>query len=164
MFVFTLPREGAEWRSLVREAERLGVGDRLENLGPIPVAEGPQLYRVCHVCFLPTVLESFSATYPEAMAMGMPIVTSDLDFARDICRDAALYFPPRDPVAAAGRLVELLTNRATWERLVRAGKERIAQLPTPDEQYQMDLGVFRQVLGREREQIKTGTGTSRHAH
>lgn len=35
---------------------------------------------------MPTVLEVFSATYPEAMAL--PIVTSDLDFARDICDNA----------------------------------------------------------------------------
>jgi glycosyltransferase involved in cell wall biosynthesis len=147
VFVFTLPREHAEWLWLLRRARRLGVADRFENLGPIPVAEGPRLYQSCHVCFLPTALESFSATYPEAMAMGMPIVTSDLDFARDICRDAALYFPPRDPSAAAGRVVELVTKQATWEALIGAGKDRIAQLPTPEEQYQLDLGVFRQVLG-----------------
>jgi glycosyltransferase involved in cell wall biosynthesis len=147
VFVFTLPHEHPEWKALARQASRLGVAERLQNLGPIPVAEGPQLYQSCHVCFLPTVLESFSATYAEAMAMGMPIVTSDLDFARDICRDAGLYFSPRDPAAAAMALVELLSTRAKWEELVAAGKERIAQLPTPEEQYRMDLGVFRQVLG-----------------
>jgi glycosyltransferase involved in cell wall biosynthesis len=146
VFVFTLPRDHAAWRSLVRDAEKLGVGNRLENVGPIPVAEGPKLYESCHVCFLPTVLESFSATYPEAMAMGMPIVTSDLDFARDICRDAALSFPPRDARAGASQLVGLLNNRGKWDELVAAGKARIAELPTPEEQYQMDLAVFRQGL------------------
>ncbi len=147
-FVFTLPIESSTWRALDRLSRRLGVRDRIVNLGPIPVAEGAALYRSCHVCFLPTVLESFSATYPEAMAMGMPIVTSDLNFAHDVCRDAALYFPPRDPQQAAARIAELIDNRTTWDRLVANGKTRIAELPTPAEQYRMDVEVFRQVLGQ----------------
>jgi glycosyltransferase involved in cell wall biosynthesis len=145
-FVFTLPPEHKSWRSLKSRAQRLRTKDRLVTLGPIAVNDGPALYRSCHICFLPTVLEMFSATYPEAMAMGMPIVTSNLDFAQDICRDAAVYFAPRNEDEAAERIFELINDRNQWETLVSRGYRRLAQLPTPEEQYQRDLQCFREVL------------------
>jgi glycosyltransferase involved in cell wall biosynthesis len=145
-FVLTLPLDHRSWRSLASSVTRQGVPNRLVNLGPIPVTDGPALYRSCHICFLPSVLEMFTATYPEAMAMGMPIVTSDLDFARDICRDAALYFAPRNADEAAQRVLQLISDRSLWERLVDRGYTRLAELPTAEEQYQRDLQCFREVL------------------
>jgi len=156
-FVFTLPDTSPAWRKIERLSQRLGVQDRIVNLGQIPVAQGASLYRTCHVCFLPTVLESFSATYPEAMAMGMPIVTSDLNFAHDVCRDAAMYFAPRDPRQAADRVIELVENEAIWNRLIANGKGRLAELPTPEQQYQLDLDVFRKLLAQPAN-VKRGAG------
>lgn len=68
--------------------------DHIVNLGPIPqAAVGWLLARVDGV-IVPTLLESFSASYLEAMQHGCPILTSDLDFARGVCGDAAAYFDP----------------------------------------------------------------------
>jgi glycosyltransferase involved in cell wall biosynthesis len=36
---------------------------------------------------------------------GIPVLTSDRDFARDICGDGALYFEPTDPRSAVECLV-----------------------------------------------------------
>lgn len=146
-FVLTLPPQQRPWKSLARRAERLGVKNRLVTLGPVPISEGPALYRSCHISFLPSVLEMFTANYPEAMAMGMPIVTSNLDFARDVCRDAALYFSPQHPREAAQRVVELLSDRGLWERLLERGKARLSEFPTAEQQYRLDLQCFREVLG-----------------
>jgi glycosyltransferase involved in cell wall biosynthesis len=148
-FVLTLRPEQPPWKSIAKSAARLGVQERLVTLGPIPVAECPALYQSCHISFLPTVLEMFSATYPEAMAMGMPIVTSNLDFAHEACRDAALYFSPRDPADAAQRVAQLASDPKLWNDLVTHGKARLAELPSALEQYQMDLRCIRQVLERQ---------------
>jgi glycosyltransferase involved in cell wall biosynthesis len=134
-FVVTLPHDDALWHQIDTEARRLGVARRVVNRGPIAVADGPALYRDCHVCFMPTVLECFTATYPEAMAMGLPIVTSDLDFARAVCDDAALYFPPRNPPSAAEQLQRLLTSPTEWTRLVDRGKQVLQGLPKPRQKY-----------------------------
>jgi glycosyltransferase involved in cell wall biosynthesis len=149
-FVLTLPPDQPHWKALVRKAERLQVSNRLLTVGVVPVSKCPALYRSCHILFLPSVLEMFTATYPEAMAMGMPIVTSDLDFARDVCGDAALYFAPRDPAQAAARVAELVDDAALWQRLVGRGKARLAQLPSAEEQYEMNLDCFRDMLGSPR--------------
>ena len=64
----------------------------------------PKLYNQADAMFLPTLLETFSASYPEAMKMERPILTSDLDFAKDICGDAALYFNPLDSYDIANKI------------------------------------------------------------
>jgi glycosyltransferase involved in cell wall biosynthesis len=145
-FVLTLPSEGPVWKQLQSAAARLNVADRLTNVGPVAVADGPALYRSCHVCFLPTVLETFSATYVESMAMGLPIVTSDLDFARDTCGDAALYFHPRRPREAAQQLLQLLESRESWQRLTDEGRRVLARLPTAHERFTLFCEVFQRVL------------------
>ena len=121
--VLTLPPDNPLSRRILADAERRGVTHLLENKGPVPLTNGPALYRDCDICLLPTLLETFSATYPEAMAMGLPIVTTDLGFAHDVCDDAALYFRPEDAHSAVDTIVGLLADRALWDRQVKRGKE-----------------------------------------
>ena len=95
-FVTTINEGDSVLKAIEKSAQALGVESRINNLGPVPVAKGPELYESCHICFLPTVLECFRATYPEAMAMGLPIVTTDLGFF-------ARRVPGRGPVLPAER-------------------------------------------------------------
>jgi len=131
-------------------AKRLAVGDRIRNVGPVSVADGPSLYREANICFVPTIFETSTANYPEAMAMGLPIVTTDLDFAHDSCKDAAVYYRPKDAESAADAILSLLGDRQMWSRCIRVGRERLTQLPTQSEKYAVILGLLKQ-LSRESE-------------
>ena len=142
-FVTTLNHDEPMWRDIAARAAARGVTDHVRNLGRIPVADGPKLYQGSHICFMPTVLECFSATYPEAMAMGLPIVTTDLGFVRDICRDAALYYRPFDPGAAADRIVQLLGDEPLWNELIDRGKRVLEGLPTSHEKYLQYVDLVR---------------------
>ena len=134
-FVLTLTE--AEYRS--RISPRIPPEVRL--VGPVPPPECPALFRECDAMFLPTLAECFSASYPEAMKMEKPIVTTDLGFARSICGDAALYFPPCDAGVAAGQVERLLGDAKLQERLRRNGRERLAAFDTPAERAQKILGI-----------------------
>jgi glycosyltransferase involved in cell wall biosynthesis len=70
------------------------LSDQIINIGPLSQEELGGYFSHCDALVMPTTLESFSATYLEAMAFGTPIVTSKLDFAEEICQDAAIYFDP----------------------------------------------------------------------
>jgi glycosyltransferase involved in cell wall biosynthesis len=70
--------------------------DVILNVGPVPMANVPALYKQSDALLMPTLLESFSGTYVEAMFHGKPIMTSRLDFAIDVCGEAAFYFSPMD--------------------------------------------------------------------
>jgi glycosyltransferase involved in cell wall biosynthesis len=82
----TIPDDQAhEAGGLLRAIGRAGLGDQIINLGQIPQSEVPAYFKSCHALLFPTLMESFSTTYLEAMHCGLPIMTSDLDFARDVC-------------------------------------------------------------------------------
>ena len=74
---------------------------------------------------LPTLLESFGLTYLEAMQNNCPIITSDLEFARYVCGDAALYFDPKSPSSILDMIIKLKDDQKLRMRLVENGQKRI---------------------------------------
>lgn len=93
--------------------------------GRVDVTQCPSLYQQADIMFMPSLLECFSATYPEAMVMGVPIITTDLPFARGLCGEAALYYSPVDAADAAHKIYSLATNHQLQSTLVNAGKEQL---------------------------------------
>jgi glycosyltransferase involved in cell wall biosynthesis len=58
------------------------------------------------------------------MACGLPIVASDLPVHREICGDAAIYFPRFSPLMLAERVVELDQSLAPRKKLSDAALNR----------------------------------------
>ena len=94
-------------------------------LGPVDVSECPYLYQQADIMLLPSLLECFSATYPEAMRMEVPIVTTDLEFAKGLCGDAACYYSAIDGKAAADAIYHVATDKPYAQKLVEAGKKQL---------------------------------------
>ena len=147
-FVITLPRDDPTLEKVLGIARSLDVAHLINNVGPVPVAEGPKMYRRCNICFLPTVLETFSATYPEAMAMGVPIVTTNLDFARAACRDAALYFEPNNAASAAKNIIRLVQDSRLWDDLIANGKDVLQSLPTSRRKYESYIHLLSTLIAK----------------
>jgi glycosyltransferase involved in cell wall biosynthesis len=114
---------------------------KIINLDRIDVKDCPQLYSECDAVFLPTLLECFSANYPEAMIMEKPILTSDLSFATTVCEDAAIYFNPLNAAEIAQKLIEISQNVDLKNRLIAKGKKVLAKLPTPAERARQYLNI-----------------------
>ncbi|MBW3536265.1 MAG: glycosyltransferase family 4 protein [Actinobacteria bacterium] len=75
--------------------------------------------------------ESFGLVLAEAMAVGAPVVASDLDAFRAVARpelDEAVLVPPGDPLALASALRKVLADAALRERMRTAGLARAAEL------------------------------------
>lgn len=104
--------------------------DRVFNLGPVPLNACPSIYKQCDALFAPTLLETFSAAYPEAMKMGLPILTSNYSFATDICKDAALYFDPVDPKDIASKIGKLVNSSDLQKQLIKRGESNIKAFET----------------------------------
>jgi len=149
-FVVTLPDSGGDVGEFWRLVEARNVGDRIENVGPLTLDQCPAMYHRSDIIFLPTLLETFSATYPEAMVMGKPIVTTDLDFARDICGNAALYFEPLSAEAAADALRRVSEDAGLRERLTANGSLQLKHFPSPDEKYRLTMEWIRTVTEQSR--------------
>jgi len=95
----------------------------------VDMSSVPALYASVDGMILPTLLESFSGTYVEAMHYGVPVFTSDRDFARDVCGDAAYYFDPLNPKGILDTVTGAFAEPAELERRVALGRETVAAMP-----------------------------------
>lgn len=99
--------------------------DHFVLIGKVDVSECPDLYRQSDIMVMPTLLECFTATYPEAMRMNVPIVTTDLEFARGLCCDAACYYSAVDAEACAEAIYKVATDKVYAHQLVENGKKQL---------------------------------------
>lgn len=110
---------------LLRTINARGLEERIVNLGPLRQEELAGAYGACDVLLHPTLLESFSSAYLEAMHFGLPILTSDLDFAHEVCGDAADYFDAWRADAIKDALVTLRDRPERRAELVARGRARL---------------------------------------
>lgn len=108
----TLVGDGAERARLEALAHRLGLAERVRFLGARPHAALPALIAEADVMVLPTASEGLANVWVEALACGVPVVTSDVGGARDVIdRPAAGRLVPREPEAIAAAVRKLLNDR-----------------------------------------------------
>jgi len=110
---------------LLEAIRQEGLGDLILNVGPLAQAQLKEYFSACDALLLPTLLESFSGTYIEAMQFERPIITSDLDFAREICGDAAEYVDPLSPASIRDGICRLRDDPEYAAQLVERGRRRM---------------------------------------
>lgn len=117
----------SEWMACAPEFRAAAV-----NVGPLDVAQCPAFYQQLDGVLFPSLLECFSATPLEAMAMKRPLFASDRPFNRDVCGNAAFYFDPLDPASAANTIATYLRARDANEEKVDMAYRHVMSLPGPD--------------------------------
>lgn len=138
-FVLTLD-ENSKYKNLA-----FSVPDDVRNffllIGKVDIAACPSLYQQADILFQPSLLECFTATYPEAMRMQVPIVTTDLEFARGLCEEAALYYDPLDPNDAVEKILDLIKNPMLAVQLKKAGLERLNSFDNYEQRVSKLIGL-----------------------
>ena len=104
-----------------RLMQELGIVNDVTMLGTVDHSNLFALYRTADVAVCPSYAETFGHPMVEAMAAGTPIVASDMPVQREMCRDAALYFPVFDADILASQLKDVLNNPIRRAQLSTAG-------------------------------------------
>ena len=86
---------------------RLKLDKNVVELGSIPYDLLHHLYRACDIYVTPAYAESFAHPLVEAMSSGLPVIASNLPVHREICGEAARYFPRFSSLSLAERIIEL---------------------------------------------------------
>jgi glycosyltransferase involved in cell wall biosynthesis len=125
------PAEVAYLNDLRATAERLGVADRVKFLGQR--ADVPRLLVASDVhCQPNTGPEPFGIAFVEALAAGLPVVTTAMGGALEIVDDTCgVLVPPGDAAAVAALLNELRGDVNLRTRLGAGGPPRASELCQP---------------------------------
>ncbi|HUP59833.1 MAG TPA: glycosyltransferase [Thermoanaerobaculia bacterium] len=152
----TMIGDGPLRRDLEAAARALHVEQSVEFTGWI--AEPHALVATADIFLFSSLYEAFGNVITEALACGVPIVSSDCSGGPQEILDRGQYgllFPIGDSEAMADRIVQLVRDAALYERLQKKGLQRAAQFEVTaiGEQY---LEAFREAIEQHR---RTGRQT-----
>jgi glycosyltransferase involved in cell wall biosynthesis len=126
--VLVLPGEPTPHERQLRAlAAGLGVSERVRFPDWLSSAELEDLYALCSVFALPSLIEGFGLPVLEAMLRGAPVACSNTSSLPEVAGDAALLFDPERQEEVDGALRKLLEDPALAERLRVRGRERAAR-------------------------------------
>lgn len=106
---------------------KLGLTDVVLFPGFIPQADLPAVYSLARAFVYPSLYEGFGLPVLEAMACGLPVITSNLSSLPEIVEDAGILIDPRSERELADALRQILTDGALHERLASRGLKRAAK-------------------------------------
>lgn len=115
-------------------------------IGKVDIAQCPNLYKQADIAFQPTLLECFTATYPEAMKMMVPIITTDLEFARGLCGDAAIFYSPLNAEEGADSIYEISKNGKLRAKLISEGQNRLKSFDTFEQRAEKILSLCEKII------------------
>ncbi len=125
--IITIAREQNKKAAILLDnIKKYHLEHQIINVGRLKQEELAGYFCNSDAMFFPTLLESFSGTYLEAMHFGLPILTSDLDFARYVCDDAAVYFDPWNPKDIVEKILLMKNSQLQRKRLIQRGSQRLS--------------------------------------
>jgi glycosyltransferase involved in cell wall biosynthesis len=104
-----------------------GLGNSVRCLGVLRYEQVWEAYREADVFVFPSLCESFGHPLVEAMAAGMPVIASGIAVHREICGDAAEYFPVGNAERLAQILSVLASNAGLRDQMAARGAQRVRE-------------------------------------
>ncbi len=128
-----ISRDEKSKENIVALAEKMGVIDMINFLDPLPLEQMPGLFYSHDVLILPSYNEAIGMVVPEAMACGLPTVTSDTIGANVYVKEGktGFIFKTGD-VEELVRTIEKCFDSDLLEYMGAAAHKRIEKFFTPD--------------------------------
>ncbi len=116
-------RSGLEFK-IRQRASQLGIEDRILLLGHVAQEALPAIYQGAAVFLYPTLYEGFGLPVIEAMASGVPVITSNTSALKEIAAGYADLVNPLDLDGMAEAIVRLVSDADHRKSLRKVGQRR----------------------------------------
>ena len=116
------PKPGGDTEALIKD---LGLADHIRFVGDASHEDINRLYAESAVAVVPSLYEGFGLPAVEAMAAGVPLVSSDGGALAEVVADGGLLVPAGDCDALAEKLERVLTDPALARALGDQGRQRV---------------------------------------
>jgi glycosyltransferase involved in cell wall biosynthesis len=143
LVVIGAPKENG---GVVRLIRRLGIGKFVRFTGRIDHHAFVREYARAGMAVVPSVYEGFGLPAGEAMACGVPVVSTTGGALPEVVGDAGVLVPPADPEALAVAIAGLLDDPDRAERLGRAGYERVQRHFTWRRAAERTVAAYRETI------------------
>ncbi|MFC1548567.1 glycosyltransferase [Candidatus Omnitrophota bacterium] len=122
-------KDTAEMEKLINTK---GLSGRVISVANIKNDDARALMRNAKVFVFPSLAEGFGIPPVEAMASGVPVVSSNLAPMTEVLGDAAIFFDPYDPEDMSKTMLRLLEEKELREECIIRGNKRASLFNAKD--------------------------------
>lgn len=128
-FLLEIVGTGSGLKHYEKEVIRLGIDSRVVFKGFVEHDRLPNEYTKADLFVFPSRNESFGLAICEAMAMGLPVVSTRVGAIPEIVEDrkTGILVDPDNPAALAIAIEEMLANPSMMEGMGLKGRDRVIQ-------------------------------------
>jgi glycosyltransferase involved in cell wall biosynthesis len=141
------PKKNGAVERLVRE---LGIAPRVEFTGRIDAAELVRHYARAAAAVIPSLYEGFGLPAGEAMACGVPVISTTGGALPEVVGDAGLLVPPADPAALAAAIRRILDHPDESRVLGQRGLARVGLNFTWRRAAELTVSAYREAIDAHR--------------
>jgi glycosyltransferase involved in cell wall biosynthesis len=106
----------------------------------------PKIYSQSDVFALPSLMEGVPRTLLEAMACGVPVVTTNLPHLLDIVEGAGLTVSPKKPQLLTDAILTILEDSSLAEKMMQRGRDKIEQEYSWEDTVGKTLALYESVI------------------
>jgi starch synthase len=126
---FVVVGKGQESREIKKIVNRLCMNDIFLFMESKPYHQMHEIYNMADIFVLPSIAtkawkEQFGMVLVEAMACGVPVISTVSGSIEEVVADAGLLVQPNDPTRLSAAIIKLLKNDALRKELGTRGRER----------------------------------------
>jgi len=124
---------------------KYNVEDMIDLIGTVKKSELADLYNKIDYVFLLSRLESFSNNIIEAWYFEKPLIVSNLEWARSICKESALYVERDDARNIVSGIEKLINNKSLVKKLISNGSLELKYYPSIEEKITQEISYIKEV-------------------
>lgn len=121
---FLIVGDGISRELIENEIQKKNLSSKVILAGRISDEDLPKYYACADFFVLPTKQEWFGIVFLEAMASGLPIITTDIDACPEVVGECGAYFKPGDFKTLAEKIEKLSGNESLIGDLSQKAKEK----------------------------------------
>lgn len=145
--IFTAPiDDSVECRDFQRQIRNLKLEDNIIMTGTISKANLQNLYSQIDFIFLLSNLESFSNNIIESWLYKRLLIVSDLEWARSICGNGALYVDRNNPNDIVHKLRMLMSDAEGVKKVLEEGSKNLKGYNTALEKAKREVSFIHKVI------------------
>ncbi|MBE9473255.1 MAG: glycosyltransferase family 4 protein [Chloroflexi bacterium] len=138
-------RYGWMYEDLLRQINNLDLGGMVHFTGYVSQEDLPLVYNLSSLFVYPTIYEGFGLPALEAMACGVPVITTDVSSLPEIVGEAGMLVPVNNVEALYGAMIEVLGDEDLCREMINKGIQRAAKF-TWEQTAKLTLQVYQQVM------------------
>lgn len=137
-------------QSVIEVLRPLMLRGKVSLLGPVPHSEMPEVYAISDVVVIPSLVEAVSLSALEALAMGIPVVATNVGGLPEVIRheETGLLVSPGDPQGIAQAVYRIYSEANLASNLRNGALELVSQNYTWQKVALQTVDFYQRCLGR----------------